>query len=149
MQAVADVHETALNSACESSAGFGVVSIVQFAPSQPSASVVKTLRLGSSALPTAVQLVAEVHDTPSNRLSDTPDGLGVLWTDQLTPSQRSASAELPACPTAVHAVAEVQDTLRSAPARGVLTIDHLEPSQRSARGEPTAIQKTPDVHDAP
>ena len=41
-----------------------------------------------------MQAVADVHDTPLRTLRPAPAGLGVAWTDQLVPSQRSASVSL-------------------------------------------------------
>ena len=40
--------------------------------------------------PTAVQAVADAHDTPFRVLFDPPAGLGVCWIDHLEPFQRSA-----------------------------------------------------------
>jgi hypothetical protein len=41
--------------------------------------------------PTAMHAFAEVHDTPLRTPRFAPVALGVDWTDQLVPSQRSAS----------------------------------------------------------
>jgi hypothetical protein len=47
--------------------------------------------------PTAVQAVAEVHDTALSVFVAAPTGLGVDWIDHLVPSQRSANVtSLPA-----------------------------------------------------
>jgi hypothetical protein len=43
--------------------------------------------------PTAVQAVADVHETPSRDAA--PPGLGVEWTDQLVPFQASAKEMAP------------------------------------------------------
>jgi hypothetical protein len=69
----------------------------------------------STEYPTAVQAVADVHDTPKKALDDWPDGSGVDWIDHRVPSHRSANvtptpALLTDEPTAVHAVTAVQDT---------------------------------------
>jgi hypothetical protein len=40
--------------------------------------------------PTAMQAVAEVHDTAPKPLSVVPVGLGTDWIDQLVPFHRSA-----------------------------------------------------------
>ena len=61
--------------------------MVQVVPSQASASVAELVR----ELPTAVQALAALHDTPASVLSLDPVGLGVGWMVQLVPSQRSAS----------------------------------------------------------
>jgi predicted secreted protein len=71
-------------------------------------------------LPTAVQAVAEVHETALRMLPVAPVGLGTASIDQLVPFQRSASitclpVALMAPPTAVQAVAEVQDTAHRFP----------------------------------
>jgi len=60
--------------------------------------------------PTATQTVTELHDTWLNPLDVTPVGLGVDWTDQLEPSQDSASGALLEFPTATQVVAVGQDT---------------------------------------
>ena len=86
----------------------------QFVPSQCSATATPWV---PSALPTAVHEVAELHETPSNATSNCPEGAGTVWSVQLVPFQRTASGWLgkslnPAPPTAVQALAEVQDTPR-------------------------------------
>ncbi len=43
-----------------------------------------------------MQLVAEVHETPSRMLKFAPVGTGVVWMDQVLPSQRSARGTGPA-----------------------------------------------------
>ncbi len=92
-------------------------------------------------LPTAVQAVADVHDTPAREMPRTaPEGAAVGWIVQLVPSQTSASA-LPSAkplPTAVQAVADVHDTpdrVLSVPpvGFGVGWIVQLVPSHRSAK----------------
>jgi hypothetical protein len=47
--------------------------------------------VGSSEYPTAVQAEAEVHETPSRKLSRAPLGFGVVWTAHADPFQTSAS----------------------------------------------------------
>ena len=127
MHAVADAHDTGLDSEPE---GLGVGWIVQLVPSQRSA---------IGPVPTAVQAVAEMHETPDSWLNLLWLGVGSIVQD--VPSQRSASvaATLTSTesPTAVHAVAEVHDTPYrpengSAPLLGVVWIVQLDPSQRSA-----------------
>jgi len=61
--------------------------MVQLVPSQASASVAELVK----ELPTAVHALADPHDTRASVLSLDPVGLGVAWTVQLVPSQRSAS----------------------------------------------------------
>ena len=65
---------------------------------------------GPVVLPTAAQSVFDAHDTP---LRSPPVGLGTFWTDQLVPSQASASVPVVLAaedPTAMHVVSEVHDT---------------------------------------
>src|SRR5690348_667164 len=93
--------------------------------------------------PTAVQALADVQDTPESTLNVAPAGLGVCWIVQLDPFHASASvtslpAELMENPTAVQAVAVVQDTpLKKLPCDpdglGVGTTDQVVPSHASAR----------------
>jgi hypothetical protein len=44
-----------------------------------------------------------------------PEGFGTVWVFQVLPFHRSASPLFPAYPTAVHALADVQDTPRRCP----------------------------------
>lgn len=69
--------------------------------------------LPSPPTPTAVQFVADTHDTPVSDPS--PDGLGDRMIDHLLPFRRSTSVEprLPR-PTAVQSVADTHDTPVSA-----------------------------------
>src|SRR5215469_16493465 len=111
--------------------------MVQFVPSQASA------QIWPMAEPTAVQAVAALQDTSLSWLVVEPAGLGVCWTAQWLPSQRSASvswfpAEVSKNPTAVQAAVDVQGTpsrkLRVAPGGlGVCWTVQLLPSQCSAR----------------
>jgi hypothetical protein len=61
------------------------------------------------AAPTAVQALLDVHDTPK-RVSPLCRAVGVYWSDQRVPSQRSAMLPTPLVPTAVQAVAEMHET---------------------------------------
>ena len=116
--------------------------------------------------PTARHAV-EVHEIPS-RSSFTPPVLGLGTIVQLVPSQDSArvwsaGAELSKPPTAMHDVADVQETpvsqLNPAPAGfGVGSIAQVLPFQCSANVtsvplpftySPTAKQETTDGHDTP
>jgi hypothetical protein len=92
--------------------------------------------------PTAVQAVAEVHETPPNELPSVLGAGGVDSTDQEVPSQRSTSARgsYPlgeVYPTAVQAVVDVHDTPLSTLTRsgrlGMVWIDQAVPFQRSAK----------------
>jgi hypothetical protein len=57
-----------------------------------------------------VHAEAVEQTTPPRLLNTVPDGLGVDWIFQLVPSHASANARLSELPTAVQAVAAVQDT---------------------------------------
>ena len=102
MQAVADVHATPfrpmLNGVPEYAMGLGVLWITQLDPFQRSASIAESCvsALVNRYDPTAVHAVAVVHDTPVNGAPCAPAGPGVLWIDQLLPSQRSARLHLQA-----------------------------------------------------
>ena len=76
VQAVADVHETPLRALTEAPAGLGVAWMDQLVPFQDSASVawVPVLPVES---PTAVQAVADVHETPSRSMAVAPARFGV------------------------------------------------------------------------
>ena len=98
--------------------------------------------------------VADEQDTPARPLCAR---LGVGWTAHDVPFQRSASAASgKVCPTAVHAVADVQDTADNLPTAGLGRMDQLRPFQRSASGTrsparlvrcPIAMQTLADGHD--
>jgi hypothetical protein len=64
--------------------------------------------------PTAVQAVAELHDTPSKEPLVVPLGLRVVWTAQVAPfhvSTRVTTLDMVANhPTAVQAVADLHET---------------------------------------
>src|SRR5712691_10893810 len=91
VQADADVHETAVMSAATKLVSTWRGWLTHFRPFQLSAS-----------LPTASQNFAELHDTALRLDSN----LGNAWVTHFLPSQRSAISK----PTAVHALADVQDT---------------------------------------
>jgi hypothetical protein len=73
-----------------------------------------------------VHALTEVHDT-------TPEECGALMLDQRLPFQRSATAFFPSSPRATHALADGQDTPKSAPLPGPSGrwTDHRLPFQRS------------------
>ena len=140
--------------------GFGVLWFDHLDPFQCSANVSDLPVLTFALDPTAVQLLADVHDTP-NRLPKSGPGVG--WIDHLLPFERSTTGAVSSllsttkAPTAVQAVAEEHDTppswLLKDPGLGVGLIDHRVPFQRSANIprslEPTAVQAVADVHDTP
>ena len=174
VHAAGEVHDTAVKALC-GAAGLGVAWIAQVVPSQRSASVDWAYELHDephgkmvAELPTAVQAVAEVQDTPVKALSVTPARLGVAWMAQLLPFQRSAKVcESPErvsnCPTAMHAEAELHDVAckklgSAAGGLRVAWIAQLLPFQRSAKvcespelvsKCPTAVQPVVEVHDTP
>lgn len=122
-----------------------MLSIAQAEPSQVSAKAVP-VPLWSVYVPTAVQAVAELHDTLRSKLAFAALGAGVLWIVQPEPSHRSASgtalpppAVVEKLPTAVQASEDGQEiplsALVAAPGGlGVLCTTHAAPSHRSASG---------------
>jgi hypothetical protein len=123
----------------------------------------------ASELPTLMQAVGELHETPDKLLCGELGGPWKSGTDQVVPFQLSASAAVELSPvlnpTALQAVlplAETQDTLENPLAvlpAGTTTFCgvHLVPFQRSASGtllvplknEPTAVQAFGAVHESP
>jgi hypothetical protein len=94
VQALAELHDTPDSSLSTGEpSGLGVVWIAQLLPFQASANVTGLGRTPSALpwLPMAVHALAELHDTPDSRLDGAPAGLGVVWTLQLDPFQRSAN----------------------------------------------------------
>ncbi len=92
MQLAAEVHETLANVVTGASATFGVGTIDQVVPFQPSASVRDAPLNGSiTTLPTAMQDVEFVQEM---LWRTRPAGIGVGTIDQSAPSHTSASAVL-------------------------------------------------------
>jgi hypothetical protein len=92
VHAVAAVQETPLNRLLVAPDGVGTTTVAQLLPFHRSASARVGLTAGLVAkLPTAVQALAELHDTPDSMLLVAPDGFGVDWTAHLVPLQRSAN----------------------------------------------------------
>jgi hypothetical protein len=142
IHAVADVHATPSRKAegkSRPTPGVEVVWIVHVLPFQNSASVAPM-----PLLPTAVQAVADVHETPF-RLP--PLGLGVVWVVQVLPSQRSTNVPPLPEPTAVHAEADVHETAFRPPPLGVVWIVQVLPSQRCTPPDPRAVHAVADVHE--
>jgi hypothetical protein len=115
-----------------------------------------------TANPTAVQDERVGHDTPASPIP--PAGLGIGWTAQLVPFQRSARFFIEAVfPTAVQADAEVHETAtRASPVLaevGAVWALHLVPFQPSvivpvglpelSTAMPTAMQALADGHETP
>jgi hypothetical protein len=86
-------HETPLNQLEAPAVGFGVAWMDQPVPFQLSARVT-TFSWLFVYCPTAVQSVADRHETPASELELAPLGRGVAWTDQLVPFQLSASTSV-------------------------------------------------------
>ena len=143
---VALVHETPESWLIVAPAGFGLVTTDQVVPSQRCTEVL--LRPGAViVLPTAMQLVVLVHDTPSNVANDALIGLGLGVVDHVTPFHCSANvcrllndrsnAELVARPTAMQFPSALHETaaswVRVAPGLGLMTFYHLLPFQRWMR----------------
>jgi hypothetical protein len=119
--------------------------------------------------PTAVQAVADEQDTPVSRVRLAPVGLGVGWTAQVVPFQRSASVcggpeGVKYHPAAVQEVADGHDTpcktLCSAPVGlGVGWMAQRVPFHCSASVppppgvllmyQPTAVHAVADRHETP
>jgi hypothetical protein len=99
MQAAAELHEMAdrtLPGNEPASAGLGVGWRLQAVPFHASANVSSVLALFWKN-PTAVQAVAELHDTPLSWLTAAgPGGLGVAWIVHSCPFQASAKVSAPA-----------------------------------------------------
>lgn len=163
VHAAAEVHETAPRV-------YPVLAVVgdgwmlHVAPFHRSATVPSGLKELSNAPPTAVQAVADVHDTPVKKLIGAPAGAGIDSTVQLVPSHLSAmTAPALLFPTAVQALVEVQETaFRNAPGLldvGVGWMLQLVPFQVSvsvptglpelSKAGPTATQAEGDVHETP
>jgi hypothetical protein len=150
VHAVADGHDTPPRTLLVAPAGLGVVWIVQLVPFQASANVaVAAAPLVND--PTAVQTVADGHDTPLSWLPVAPAGFGVLWTAQLLPFQASARTWLPLLseklPAAVHALADAHDTPLSWLVLAPVTLGVLCCSQLAAAG--SAVTSAADTTTAP
>src|ERR1700677_2753554 len=118
----------------------------------------------SFSAPTATHVVAVGHETPSS--PELPSGAGRVCTVHFVPFQRSAAGVPPSAPysdpTAVHAVAELQDTSSRLTvwASATLAAVLLVPFQSSAklslpsppvppRPTPTAMQVVAVAQDKP
>jgi hypothetical protein len=116
----------------------------------------------SKDVPTAMQNVLAVQETPNRAVPGAPAGLGVGWMVQFVPFHCSArvAVGLPKlsvrAPTAVHAMADVHDTAAREPPPagfGVCWMRQVVPSHRSASGPfadvPVAVQAEAAVQDTP
>src|SRR6516165_1412021 len=121
----------------------------QLLPFQDSARVRRRIMpvLVSTYVPTAVQAVAEVQETPDRTLLSLVPASALGTTDQVLPFQDSTRVPLGAVtrrcePTAVQAVTEIQDTLaRSALCSfgGFGATDQVLPFQISVIGSDFAV----------
>ena len=93
MHASDAVHDTPLSSLRTAPDGFCGDWIVQFVPSQASASVTSVPLLPVYS-PTAMHAELEVHDTALSVLLVAPTGFGVVWIVQPSPFHASASVTL-------------------------------------------------------
>jgi hypothetical protein len=159
VHAVADTHETA-SSPLPST--FVVRWVDHVDPFQRSTSASIS---GLSAHPTAVQALAEAHDTPEKLPRPRTWGVGSI--SQLVPFQPSArvsNPEVNSVPTAVHDTVDTHDTLDSLAnssakllaGLGVGCTAQFVPFQTSANGalnagplEPTATHHVADTQDTP
>jgi hypothetical protein len=142
--------------------GAGTGRIRHRVPSQRSATSPVGKPELSKDVPTAMQNVWAVQETPNRALPGAPAGLGVGWKVQFVPFHRSARVPvgLPKLsvrvPTAVQATADVQDAAPRKPppaGLGVCWMRHFTPSHRSASGRfadvPMAVQAEGAVQDTP
>src|SRR5215471_6826447 len=159
--AVEDVHDTTLSWLVVEPDGCGVLLSVHFVPFQCAANGV-WFPEPTVKNPTVMHALVDGHDTLIRKLCTAPAGLGVDWTVQFVPFQRSASVfsepPLATSPTAVHTFAPLQDTpLRLLfDALGVVPTDQNLPFQVSTTASktpplssspPTAVQKVANGHD--
>ena len=158
VQAAGDTHDTPVSQLEPfTGGGWGEGATDQLVPFHDSTSVLTTSPLRSKE-PTAVQAVADAHDTALR--SPAMPGVGVGATDQLVPFHDSASVFcLPLRPTAVQAVTDRHDTpAKTPPELGLGTTDQTVPSHDSTSvpdppllplWKPTAVQADADTHDTP
>ncbi len=89
-QARADVHDTPYRPPLVPPAGFGAVLTVQAVPFHTSAKGTPLGAAASSYMPTAMQVLAVLHDTAKRPLFVAPLGFGVVLIVQAVPFQLSA-----------------------------------------------------------
>jgi hypothetical protein len=92
VQALADAHDTPNRLLSDPPVGLAVCSIDHLVPFQRSATVTWRWRPFPELAPTAVQALADTHDTLSKTLW--LPALAVCWIDHSVPFQRSARAPL-------------------------------------------------------
>lgn len=155
MHALAPAHDTPLSCTAVAPEGSGMLWADQLVPFQRSATATLWPTAVLRAAPTAVHAVGDVHETPVSWTSEVFVGNGTGWIVHLVPFQPSASgcvgkSEKPDAPTAMHEVAEVQDTPcrcpKGTPAGiGTDRVTQLVPFQVSADGRcsPSELMKKP------
>src|SRR5262245_25303706 len=112
MHCVGAAHDTLARSVNTAPCGFGVDSIVQFEPSQCSASVRLTFDL--LYRPTAAHVPSSAQETAFRTLAAAPSGLGLDWIDHpLAGAATSAVAQPPEVPaTRHHPIADIARAIR-------------------------------------
>src|ERR1700722_8383003 len=162
VHAVAEMHDTALNVVRLAPAGCNGALTDHVVPRQTTLIAVEVSSpfTNTPSAPTAMQKVAFGHDTPPTVLVTFPR-LGIGWSVQDAPSQRSANSLSSPAPTAVHAsVALHEIASRNPPAAGALGwIVQSVPSHRPTSGRkeaganvsmsPTPVHNVPDVQAIP
>jgi hypothetical protein len=151
VQVLGDTHDTEL-SRLAPAAGLGLGTTDHAVPFQDSTSVFSPAL--DRVQPTAVQAVADTHQTPSR----TPLTFGLGTIDHLVPFHDSTSAP-PDSPTAVQALADTHDTPLRKPPWPLFpggTTDQLVPFHDSISlltpvsvNDPTAVHALADTHDTP
>jgi len=138
-QLLAVAHEIAESPALPGAPSDGVASTCQLAPSHASASGA----LGLPGVvgrydPTAMQLVAVVHETADSEALAAPGTAGIARALQAVPSHTCAAAMpfwLAGLPTAMHWAGAEQEMPRTVPSSGAIArIRQLRPSQDKAKG---------------
>src|SRR5690349_20300994 len=161
VQAVAEVHDTLEKPPAAAPAGSGTGWMDHEAPSHRSASGPGSPE-AMSPNPTAMQLLAEVHDMPSSPLLPRTAGGRMDHEVPFHTSASGAAGGVPAIPAATQEPAEAQDTAARMLSRGRGTLrvrwtDHEVPFHRSARVRvpcgplvvPTAVHAVLAVHEMP
>ncbi len=138
-QLLAVAHDTADRPALPATPSDGVASNCQLVPSHASASgTVGLPGVVGRYDPTAMQLVAAVHETADSEALAAPGTAGIASAVQVLPSHTCAAAMPVSCaglPTAMHRSGVVQEMPRRLPSSGAIArIRHLCPSQDNAKG---------------
>src|SRR5215472_1984640 len=139
MQLLALAHEIPNNAVLPAVPSDGVACTCQLVPSHASAS--GTLGLPGEVGrydPTAMQLVAAVHETADSEAAAAPGTVGIASACQVLPSHICAAAMpvwLAGLPTAMHRAGVVQEMPRRLPSSGAIASSRQRcPSQDNAKG---------------